>query len=366
MQILNQTRYKAEFTMGMDKAGREYLSLVVKGTFGFPDTAQDPPQPAEEQRPLVMADEYTGAPGYSAPLWESDFAFRKTRCDVVLQGAAHAPGGRPAERVRVGLMVGGWSKQFDVVGQRQWQALGPAVTATRPYPFTRQPFSYDTAFGGPDRSLRGDPHPPVHAPNPVGLGFASATGHGDITGLALPNTEDPRDPVTSPFGSYPPMSLGPVGRGWPERRRHAGTYDDAWKDNVFPFLPADFDERYFQMAPADQQTDFPRPGTPVVLMNLTPRGREEFRLPDTVLPIRVHRGREVAFDAPVLPDTLIFDAEARLFMLVWRIWVPMRRIITEFTEAWVGPPTPAMLRARDMGRTYIRATATTGPVEDGP
>lgn len=364
MQILNQTPTKAEFTMGMDKAAREYLSLVVKGTFVFPDGPHDPPRPAEDLRPLVMADEYAGAPGFSAPLWESDFAFRKTRCDVVLQGAAHAPGGRPADRVRVGVMVGGWSKQFDVVGQRQWQTLGPAVTATRPYPFTRQPFSYDTAFGGPDRSLTGNPGPPVYAANPVGLGFASATGHGEITGLALPNTEDPRDPVVSPFGAYRPMALGPVGRGWPDRRRFAGTYDEAWTKEVFPFLPADFDERYYQMAPADQQTDFPRPGTPVVLMNLTPRGREEFRLPDTALPIRVHRGSEVAFDAAVLPDTLIVDTEARVFMLVWRIWVPTRRIVTEFTEAWIGPPTPAMLRAREAGRSILSVTATAGPGED--
>ncbi|HEX9859480.1 MAG TPA: DUF2169 domain-containing protein, partial [Paracoccaceae bacterium] len=105
--------------MGMDKAGREYLSFVVKGTFDFPEDAASLPRPSATQRPLVMADEPTGAPGFSATLWESDFAFRKARCDVVLQGAAHAPGGRPAERVRVGLRVGNWAKQFDVVGQRE-------------------------------------------------------------------------------------------------------------------------------------------------------------------------------------------------------------------------------------------------------
>lgn len=366
MQILNQTPWLAEFTMGMDTSAREYLSLVVKGTFAFPGDAQDPPRPAEAQRPLVMADEYTGAPGFSAPLWETDFAFRKGRSDVILQGAAHAPESRPAERVRVGVAVGGWSKQFDVVGQRQWQTLGPAITATRPYPFTRQPFSYDTAFGGPDRSLKCDPRPPVYAPNPVGLGFASATGHGEITGLPLPNTEDPADPVASPFGRYRPMALGPIGRAWPERRRYAGTYDEAWKANVFPFLPADFDERYYQTAPADQQIDPPRSGTPVVLLNLTPRGREAFRLPDTLLPLRVYRGREACLDAAVLPDTLILDPEVREFMLVWRIWVPIRRIISEFTEAWIGPPTPPMLRAREFGRSFLRVTAATSTLEDAP
>ena len=353
MRILDQTGYVNQFTMGMDKAGREYLSLVVKGTFTFPPT-EGVAEKAEQQQPLVMADQFTGGPGFSAPLWETDFAFRKARCDVILQGAAHAPEARPAERVRVGLRVGSWAKQFDVVGQRSWRVLGPAITATRPYPFTRQPFSYDTAFGGPDRSDPADPAPPVFAANPVGLGFATLRRSGQIDGLALPNTEAVGEEVTSPFGSYRPMAFGPIGRGWPERLRYAGTYDKHWTDNVFPFLPADFDDRYYQSAPADQQIDPPQPGTPVLLGNLTPAGREAFRLPDTLLPIRVFRGRETCLDARVLPDTLLIDSEALQFMLVWRIEVPIRRSITEFSEAWIGLPDTAMQRV------HVRVMADTG------
>lgn len=357
MRVLNQTRFVHQFTMGMDKSGREYLSFVVKGTFAFPDNSSDRPRPAEIQRPLVMADEYSGQPGLSAPLWESDFAFRKSRCDVVLQGAAHAPGGKPVERVRVGVKVGQWSKQFDVVGPREWRVIGPAITATRPYPFARQAFSYDTAFGGPDRTDPQDSAPPAYARNPVGLGFASVRSQSRLSGQPLPNTEEPDEPITSPYGNYRPMALGPIGRGWPERIRHGGTYDQNWIDNVFPFLPADFDELYFQMAPEDQQIAFPEGGTPVALVNLTPAGREVFRLPDTALPIRIFRGREICLDAAPLPDTLIFDPEARVFMMVWRVSVPMRRIITEFTEAWLGTPTPAMKRAFATGKRYVRRLA---------
>ena len=355
MQILNQTRFKHQFTMGMDKSGREYLSLVIKGTFDFPSDRESVPQISAEQRDLVMADEATGTPGYSATLWESDFAFRKTRCDVVLQGAAYAPAGQPADRVRVGVRIGNWIKQFDVVGQREWVVLGPAITATRPYAFTRQPFSYDTAFGGPDASVPDDPAPPVYRANPVGTGYATLRPTGRIAGIPLPNTESPDDPVTSPFGTYRPMAFGPVSRSVPERLQFAGTYDDNWKDNVFPFLPVDFDDRYYQMAPADQQIDFPVAGTPVLLGNLTARGREEFRLPDTALPIRVERGRETCFHASVLPDTMIFDPEAAVFMLVWRIWVPMRKLITEFSRAWIGKPTRGMLLAEAHGKSYVGA-----------
>lgn len=360
MRVLNQTGFVHQFTMGMDKAGREYLSLVVKGTFAFPEDATSLPRRADVQRPLVMADEHTGEPGVSAVMWETDFAFRKPRCDVVLQGAAYAPDARPAERVRVGLRVGQWSKQFDVVGPREWRVIGPAITATRPWPFARQEFSYGTAFGGPDRTDPDDPTPPAYAPNPVGLGFAGIRSQSRLSGQPLPNTEHPDQPVTSPYGDYRPMALGPIGRAWPERLRYGGTYDQNWIDNVFPFLPADFDDRYFQMAPEDQQIPFPESGTPVALVNLTPSGREVFRLPETALPVRIFRDRETCLEVAPRPDTLIFDPEARVFMLVWRVSVPMRRIITEFTEAWIGPPTPAMKRARATGKRYIRRLAGAG------
>ncbi|WP_300042663.1 DUF2169 domain-containing protein [uncultured Paracoccus sp.] len=355
MQVLNQTCFVHQFTMGMDKSGREYLSFVVKGSFDFPAGPADRPRPAAVQRPLVMADEHMGAPGLSAVMWETDFAFRKSRCDVVLQGAAYAPGGNPAERVRVGLKVGGWTKQFDVVGPREWRVIGPAITATRPYPFARQAFSYGTAFGGPDRTNPDDKTPPAYAANPVGLGFASVRSQSRLTGQPLPNTEAVDQPVTSPFGEYRPMALGPIGRGWPERLRYGGTFDQNWIDNVFPFLPADFDERFFQMAPEDQQIAFPESGTPVALVNLTPNGREAFHLPDTALPIRIFRGRETCLEAAPRPDTLIFDPEARVFMMVWRVCVPMQRIITEFTQAWIGHPTPGMRRAFLTGKRYVRS-----------
>ncbi|WP_299911743.1 DUF2169 domain-containing protein [uncultured Paracoccus sp.] len=357
MRVLNQTGFVHQFTMAMDKSGREYLSFVVKGTFDFPREPTGKPQRSAEQRPLVMADEYMGAPGLSPVLWESDFAFRKSRCDIVLQGAAYAPGGKPAERVRVGLRVGPWSKQFDVVGPREWRVVGPSITATRPYPFARQVFSYGTAFGGPDRTDPEDKAPPAYAANPVGLGFAAIRSQSRLTGQPLPNTEAVDQPVTSPYGEYRPMALGPIGRGWPARIRFGGTYDQSWIDHVFPFLPADFDERYFQMAPEDQQTDPPETGAPVTLVNLTPGGRESFRLPDTALPIRIFRGRETCLDVAQRPDTLIFDPEARVFMLVWRVWVPMQRIITEFTQGWIGAPTPGMKRAMRSGKRYLRGFA---------
>ncbi len=363
MLIRTSTRYPCQFTMGMDADGREFLSLVIKATFDFPNPGGVPVK-AKVQRPLIMADEYLGAPGFSAPQWETDFAFRKSACDVVAQGAAYAPGGKAAERVRVGLRIGDWTKQFDVVGPRQWRTLGPSIAATRPYPFTRLAFGYDTAFGGPDRSRTDEKSPPVYADNPYGLGYATVRAGSRIDGLDLPLTEAVDDPVTSPFGAHRPMALGPIPRVFPDRLRYAGTYDDNWKDNIFPFLPPDFDERYYQCAPPDQQIVPPAPGTPVIIVGLTPQGREEFRLPDTDLPVSVFRGREIALQQTLRPDTLAFDCEARQFTMTWRCDTRIRRQITEFAEAWVGPPSRGLVRARETGKSYLTLDPATRIPED--
>ena len=355
MQILNQTGFVHEFTMGMDKAAHEYVVVVVKGTFDFPDTPNGPVRKSAEQVPLVMADTQTGEPGYSATLWETDFAFRKPHCDVIANGCAYAPGGRPVERVPVGIKVGNWSKLFEVVGHREWRSIGPVFTATSPQPFLKLPISYDVAWGGVDRLDPEDKLPASYKYNPVGTGWSRTKNQRLVPGLRLPNTQAVGEEVRSPFGDYKPMSFGPMGRGWPGRIEYGGTYDQNWIDNIFPFLPPDFDERYFQMAPPDQQIDHPRGGEDVQLINLTPMGKEVFRLPATALPMTLFKEQDKVFDGELSPDTILFDPENRRFSLVWRLQQRLKRTILDFSECWIGPPTQSMLRARATGRTYVRA-----------
>ena len=71
MNLLNATGMAAGYTMGMDKAGYEYVVVVVKGTFRLPRPGEAP-ELADEQVPLVDADLFTGEPGRSATLVECD------------------------------------------------------------------------------------------------------------------------------------------------------------------------------------------------------------------------------------------------------------------------------------------------------
>ena len=121
VELLNATRFKAGYTMGMMPDGRELLVVVVKGTFQIPDRPDDEPQLSGEQLPLIEADAFSGEPGRSAPIYESDFAPFKPRCDVLLTGSAYSHDGTPIELTTVSLRIGSLYKSFDVVGNRRWR-----------------------------------------------------------------------------------------------------------------------------------------------------------------------------------------------------------------------------------------------------
>lgn len=285
MELINTTGMCAAYTQGVEPSGREWLVVVVKGTFGIPEQAGLLARLHPEQMPMVTADTFTGEPGFSAPVQEVDFALRKPRCDILLTGSAWAPHGAPAERVLVGARVGAWQKTFAVVGNRHWGGLS-GTRASAPEPFVKMPISYDRAFGGLDARHEDPAEHGAYMRNPVGRGWHRRLEARYVDGTPLPNTEEKDLPVTAPDGKYAPMAFGPVGRGWASRLPFAGTYDQDWIDNVFPFLPADFQDAYYQAAPLDQQLDYPMPGTlDVALANLTRNGQERFKLPCRELPV---------------------------------------------------------------------------------
>ena len=170
MNLINATGLEAGYTLGIQPDGRELLVVVVKGTFTLPVGGREPSL-AEDQQPLVETDEFTGEPGFSAPLREIDFAPKKPRCDVLLNGSAYAPNGEPAERVNVALRVGSWRKSFVVVGNRTWVRDVLWITASPPEPFKTMPISYDNAFGGVDQGEGETETDYYFLENHVGVGY---------------------------------------------------------------------------------------------------------------------------------------------------------------------------------------------------
>jgi len=333
MEFVNETGVQAGWTLGFERDGRELLVIAVKATYGLLQKDRDLIL-AEEQIPLVKADEFTGEPGLSAPLHETDYAPRKLNCDVVLNGSAHAPGGRPTPAVDVSLRVGSMSKSFFVFGDRQWQDF--ILPPTGPAPFTKAPISYDYAYGGADKNEDEPDRVATYPENPIGTGYHPIRRRSDLVGKLLPNTSESRNPISEAKGRYRPMSFGPVGRNFFPRYKHAGTYDQAWLDNEAPFWPADFSYAYFQCSPEDQQVSFLQGGEGVELRNLTPDGFRSFRLPDIKIPVTCipHRGEDLQPEA--VCDTLLIEPDLNQFSLTWRASVPLRRNLFELKQTVVG------------------------------
>jgi hypothetical protein len=325
----------AGYTMGLEPSGRELLVVVIKGTFQLPNNSESV-RLHGEQLSLVMADTFTGEPGFSAPVYEVDFAPRKPSCDILLNGSAYAPNGRPATHVPVMLQVGRCVKQFNVLGDRVWQARMARIQASRPEPFAKKRISYDVAFGGVDQEHEDAAQHAAYVANPVGRGFRKHLKAEWVDGKPLPNTEEVDRPINAPDGDFTPMSFGAVGRNWAPRYTYAGTYDQQWLDDVFPFLPADFDERYFQAAPADQQLALPIGGPEVTLINLTPDGHRRFVLPSFEAPVHVFPKRGEREDLKAALDTIVFEPDAERFSMTWRVSRPLKKSMFEIAQVLVG------------------------------
>lgn len=319
----------ADVTAAIDKHGQEHLLIVVKGTWSF--ASGRVARPAKPQ-PLQYGDLFAGEAGLSAPLYESDFVLKKLRCDVIFNARAHAPHGEAVTELQAGFAIGGVQKTLRVVGNRVWQNGAPSS----PQAFLDMPLHYGLAFGG-EREI--DPQQKInecYQTNPVGRGFSSDPQA--LEGLPLPNLEALNQRINASDQPWQAMALSATARAWWPRRQYGGTYDANWKRNIFPFLPEDFDERFNQCAPEDQQIDFPKGGEEVVLTNLM-RGRPEarFQLPRfDKLPVKVLMSNYSVEEPQVVVDTLYFEPDQAQVTAVWRASLPIKRRIQDVKTIAIG------------------------------
>ncbi len=355
MDLLNSTGMQAGYTMGMKPDGREILVVAVKGTFIIPKQVEAV-RLADKQVPLIEADTFTGEPGFSAPVYEVDYAPIKHRCDVLLNGSAYAPQGRSASKIQVGLKLESLVKTFVVTGNRYWDA-GLSIAPGIPAEFEVMPISYDRAFGGLDNFHDDENKHSAYMKNPVGKGFHQQLAGGLVNATPMPNTEEINRPIQMPGEDYLPMAFGPIGRGWASRLIHAGTYDQSWIDNTFPFLPADFNEAYYQAAPEDQQIPYPKGGEEVVLVNLTAEGRTAFNIPGIEVPVVFFRKKGEKHEMQAVIDTIVIEPDKGIFTLTWRASLPLKKNIFEIPQVLVGKMSCGWWRARELGKRYYPSLA---------
>jgi len=169
--------------------------------------------------------------------YPSDFVPYKPRAEVLVCGTVHPK--RGATTGHVGLRFGGRrpsiARDVAVVGERHWDHGVPSAPR-RLKPF---PMRYAYAFGGPGHPL-----------NPAGRGYAGA---GRTGGGPLPQLELASQLVQSPQDAAVPACLSGIPASWSRRWHKLGTFDRDWQNHRWPHLPSDFDPRFFQAAPPEQQ-----------------------------------------------------------------------------------------------------------------
>jgi hypothetical protein len=358
LQVVNHTPFTAALSVFPDPAGVETAYAVVKATFVF---GPEGPALAKPQLPLLAADVFWGDPATSSLRACGEFALLKTSTDVLLSGRAVAPA--PDTRVAdCTVTVGPLSRSVRVFGDRQWTRHGGSWRATAPRPWQRMPLRWELAFGG-IAPHEGD-KPADHEPrNPVGRGLVARRAQ-PAEGQPLPNLEDPQTQLNEPHDRPTPACFAPIAPTWLPRRSYAGTYDEAWVHGRAPYLPLDFDARYFQVAPPELTAPrFLEGGEPVTLAGFSQGGPIHFTLPQCGLELEFDfDGSPVA--RPAQLETVLFEPDAGRFQVLWRAALAVDKKLLKLRELTVrssvfdrdGAPARPLGRLNQMPATYAAET----------
>jgi hypothetical protein len=315
LQFKNATPFAGTILLLPDPNGVDTLFTLIKATFALNGSEKV----AAEQVPVALEEKYYSEPGSSSIQVASDVALTKPGTDVLLVGHAYAPGGRPTTQMDLSVSVGSLQKRVHVTGDRVWRSGAAGAEMSAPMPFVRMPLVWERAYGGVDRTKKGSLE---HPHNPVGTGFRTGDSERSLDGMRLPNLEDPRAPISSWKDKAPPTCLAPIAPHWEPRRTYAGTYDEQWQKERAPFLPRDFDPRFFQLAPPELVAPrYLQGGEPVEIRGATPSGVLRFRLPLVRIVVSYLLDRSPQ-NRPANIDTVLIEPDQARLILVWRAALP--------------------------------------------
>lgn len=330
LQLDNRTPYEAERAVLLDIDGSEIWVVAVKATF---EIKKGQPVLAEKQEPVCLVDEYYGEPGNSSLKYESELVFKKPGTDVVINGHAYAPKGKPVSNLDVNIKVAGKQKTIRVYGDRFWNDRIVALSMSAPKPFVKMPLIYERAFGGTDTSNDDPKKQGAEFRNPIGIGFALSESA--LKNKLLPNIEDPADEIKNWKSRPKPVGVGFICKHWEPRRQYAGTCDQAYIENRLPLYPLDFDFRFFLGANPDLVfSPHLRGGEAIELRYLTPDSYLAFPLPRIVLGFRtLLAGQRV--DHVCKLGSVIIEPDIPRVMLSWQTHLPCHRKTFELEETRV-------------------------------
>lgn len=331
LQIKNTTPFEAKILLMPDPQGVDSLYTIIKATF----VTETQVTRAEEQCPIAAEDQYRGEPGTTSLKAASDLGLIKPGTDVLMIGTAHTPGGKPATQTDVSLAVGSVTKTVRVFGDRVWESGLWGAKSSPPEPFQAIPLVWERAFGGFDQTEEEEPKVYVEEKNPVGLGFRVKRGSKAIDGIKLPNIEDPGQMISSWKDRPTPVCFAPVCASWEPRKSYAGTYDEPWQKHRAPYLPEDFDPRFFQLATPDLIVPgYLQGGEEVRILGATPSGELRFGLPRCAIQVTYRLENQNHVRSPSM-DTVIIEPDESRLCLLWRAVFPCDKKALRVSEVQV-------------------------------
>lgn len=308
LQIQNNTVFAADINICTDRTGRDTVIGVVKASFDF---HRDHLRPSACQPPVIRSDEYWKEPGNSSIKYASEIGLIKPATDIVMNCHAVGPGEKPVTGIQIQLTVGSYGKKVHVQGDRFWKYKLGMYYKTQPQPFTRMPVIYENAFGGTalDSPKR------TETRNPVGCGIK--VKH-PVAAARIPNVETSQNLIRRRSQRPEPAGFGYIAPHWTQRAQYAGTYDDRWKKERAPFLPDDFDARFFNAAHPDLITNgYIKGGEEVHIVNVSPDGPISCVLPVIIFEFEFHIAGQKKRVEPVM-DTLLIEPDHNRLSLIWR------------------------------------------------
>jgi hypothetical protein len=340
--LSNLTSFPAALSVGRDARGQMEVAVSVKASFTWDRRGAVTPMAAA---PLRENDELVGEGVAAGLAAAAELGPPKPRVDVLLAGELVFRS--PITEITVALSIGNrLRKMVQVMGARVWQSGGGKIAPSRPRAVERLPIDWSRAFGGCDAADSMF----FEARNPSGSGVVRRAH--DLEGKPAPNFEDPRQPIRSSKDRPPPCGFGPIAAHWQPRVKLAGTYDEEWKKNRCPLLPADFDPTFHNLAPVDQQLAGYVVGETVRLDGMTENGVDTFALPELRVPI-AFRSRTDMLQTYTRVDTIVIEpAEKRFSIIARAAYVPKPNVLA-MRQVVVGALTPGWRRVLATGKQYV-------------
>lgn len=374
-EVTNFTPYPNFRYYSNDSRNRQFGVVVVKATFELSPTGKL--VVAEEQAPLVFTDLCHGAVNATSLWHPSDMVPFKPATDLIVNAVARVPEGDARRSWNCGIRIDSgegvrldkslrvtgprswsprWKRELDEKERDDWRRHRKAFDRwelTEPSPISELPLHYEYAFGGEVPQREDEDGSPIYDTdhrNPLGRGKIDREWTHHAMPVSAPQIESTAHEVSDPYASMVPEGFGPIPPAWLPRRPLGGTYDQAWKEKVWPAWPEDYDFAYHNSAHPDLILDPYLKGTERITLNGLSSWSDtvSFALPSERMFAVFHTEDGVPEDGEMVLDTVFLDiaAEARED---WRIYLSWRInfMAGAFDEATLYRGTPDIAATMD-------------------